>query len=68
MNYSPRSSQKPMLPEWFTAQASLAAAMNMILEEEMIQAAPAVRAVEADAPAEKQSNWIAFLFFEKVNQ
>lgn len=57
-----------MLPEWFTAQASLAAAMIMILEEEMIQAAPAVRAVEADAPAKKQSNWIAFLFFEKVNQ
>lgn len=34
----------------------------------MIQAAPAVRAVEADAPAKKQSNWIAFLFFAKVNQ
>ncbi|UQX55671.1 hypothetical protein M5V91_08435 [Cytobacillus pseudoceanisediminis] len=61
----PPNSQKTVLPEWFTAPASLAAAIViMIQEEDMIQAAPAVRAAEADALAKKQSNWIAFLFFK----
>lgn len=44
-----------MLLEWFTAPASHAAAMIMILVEAMIQADPAVRAVEADARAKKLS-------------